>query len=76
MKHLIRWIMTFGLLLTMTGCSGMFKARIEPHPDAPVGADASENVLVRTEGELPVFDFQPRPHWELGPEFPAEGGAP
>ena len=36
MKHLIRWILTFGLLLTMTGCSGMFKARIEPHPDAPI----------------------------------------
>jgi len=37
-----------------------------PHPDAPVGADESENVLRRTEGELPSFDFEPRPHWELG----------
>ncbi|MDP6438113.1 MAG: serine--tRNA ligase, partial [Candidatus Brocadiia bacterium] len=37
-----------------------------PHPDAPVGKDESENVLVRTEGEPPEFDFEPRPHWELG----------
>ena len=37
-----------------------------PHPEAPVGADESENVLVRTEGVEPQFDFKPRPHWELG----------
>ena len=40
-----------------------------PHEEAPVGADESENVLRRTEGELPAFDFEPRPHWELGPEL-------
>jgi len=40
-----------------------------PHEDAPLGADESENVLVRTEGELPQFDFEPKPHWELGPEL-------
>jgi len=37
-----------------------------PHPQAPVGADESENVVVRTEGEMPQFDFEPKPHWELG----------
>ena len=37
-----------------------------PHPDAPPGADERENVVVRTEGEPPEFDFEPRPHWELG----------
>ena len=37
-----------------------------PHEKAPVGADESENVLVRTEGEKPGFDFTPKPHWELG----------
>ncbi len=37
-----------------------------PHPEAPVGADESENVLVRTEGAEPQFDFEPKPHWELG----------
>jgi len=40
-----------------------------PHEDAPVGADESENVLVRTWGEKPLFDFAPKPHWELGPQL-------
>lgn len=37
-----------------------------PHPDVPVGADELENRTVRSEGDLPDFSFQPRPHWELG----------
>ncbi|MCX6030639.1 MAG: serine--tRNA ligase [Chloroflexi bacterium] len=37
-----------------------------PHPSVPVGKDESENVLVRTEGRLPEFDFEPLPHWDLG----------
>lgn len=37
-----------------------------PHPAVPVGKDETENVVVRTEGELPHFDFTPKPHWELG----------
>jgi seryl-tRNA synthetase len=40
-----------------------------PHEDAPVGRDETENVLVRTEGEQPSFDFRPKPHWELGAEL-------
>jgi seryl-tRNA synthetase len=40
-----------------------------PHEDAPVGADESENVVLRTEGEPPRFDFEPRPHWDLAPEL-------
>ena len=40
-----------------------------PHPDVPVGPDESANVIVRTEGELPTYDFQPVPHWELGPRL-------
>ena len=38
-----------------------------PHPDTPVGADESENPLVRTEGTPREFDFEPLAHWELGP---------
>lgn len=40
-------------------------------PDAitPLGKDESENVIVRSEGEIPVFDFDPKPHWDLGPEM-------
>ena len=37
-----------------------------PHPDTPVGAGEEQDVVVRSEGELPSFDFEPRPHWEIG----------
>jgi seryl-tRNA synthetase len=37
-----------------------------PHPDVPVGPDESANVVVRTEGKAPSFDFTPIPHWDLG----------
>jgi len=36
MKHWKHWIVTFGTLLLLTGCSGIFTPRIEPHPDAPI----------------------------------------
>ncbi len=38
-----------------------------PDPSVPVGRDESENVLVRTVGEPRQFDFEPLPHWDLGP---------
>jgi len=37
-----------------------------PADDAPDGPDESGNVVVRQSGEPATFDFQPRPHWELG----------
>lgn len=37
-----------------------------PHPSVPVGKDDTENVVVRTEGEMRGFDFEPKPHWDLG----------
>lgn len=37
-----------------------------PHPDVPVGADESANVLVREVGEVPRYSFELRPHWEIG----------
>jgi len=37
-----------------------------PHPSVPVGPDESHNVIVRQEGALPEFDFEPLPHWDLG----------
>jgi seryl-tRNA synthetase len=44
-------------------------AAIPNLPDArtPVGKDEGENVVLRTNGQLPEFDFQPKPHWDLGP---------
>ena len=38
-----------------------------PHARVPVGPDESANVVVRTEGNLPTYDFTPLPHWEIGP---------
>jgi seryl-tRNA synthetase len=38
-----------------------------PHPSVPEGKDESENVILSTEGEPPKFDFEPLPHWDLGP---------
>ena len=38
-----------------------------PDPDVPLGADESENVIIKTAGEIPEFDFTPQAHWDLGP---------
>ena len=37
-----------------------------PHASVPVGRTADDNLEVRRHGEPPVFDFDPKPHWELG----------
>ncbi len=42
-----------------------------PHPDVPVGEDDSANIVIRSPEELPVFGFEPRPHWEIGPSLGA-----
>lgn len=44
--------------------------RIPNTPDASVPGDGEENNrVVRRCGELPSFDFAPRPHWEIGAEL-------
>jgi len=37
-----------------------------PAEDVPVGKDESENVVIKTIGTKPVFDFKPLDHQELG----------
>jgi seryl-tRNA synthetase len=37
-----------------------------PHASVPVGKSAEDNVVVRTHGTPPVFDFTPKAHWDLG----------
>ncbi len=37
-----------------------------PHTSVPVGKSAADNVEVRRWGAPPKFDFQPKPHWEVG----------
>ncbi len=34
--------------------------------DVVDGADESDNVLLRTVGEIPLYDYEPKEHWELG----------
>lgn len=36
-----------------------------PLDEVPVGAAEDENVVVRTVGEKPKFDFEPKNHWEI-----------
>src|SRR5688500_8772110 len=38
-----------------------------PHASVPVGASAADNAEVRREGSPREFDFDPRPHWDIGP---------
>jgi seryl-tRNA synthetase len=37
-----------------------------PHASVPVGKSAADNVEVRRHGTPRVFDFEPKPHWDLG----------
>jgi seryl-tRNA synthetase len=36
-----------------------------PHASVPPGSGPEQNQQVRTWGEKPRFDFEPRPHWEI-----------
>lgn len=36
------------------------------HESVPYGKDEKDNVVVRTFGEKPDFDFEPKPHYDLG----------
>jgi len=38
-----------------------------PSDATPYGVDESENVVLKTVGEIPQFDFDPQPHWDMGP---------
>jgi len=40
-----------------------------PHASVPRGASSADNPVVRTWGEKRVFDFEPKAHWDLGPEL-------
>ena len=38
-----------------------------PHASVPIGGSAADNQEVRRSGAPRPFDFEPRPHWDLGP---------
>jgi len=37
-----------------------------PDKSVPIGFDETANVVIRTWGEKPEFDFEPKPHWDTG----------
>jgi seryl-tRNA synthetase len=40
-----------------------------PHSSVPVGKSAADNVVVRTWGEPRTFNFEAKPHWDLGTQL-------
>jgi seryl-tRNA synthetase len=40
-----------------------------PHESVPIGKSADDNVEVRRVGVPRAFDFEPKAHWDLGPEL-------
>ena len=40
-----------------------------PHESVPVGASQADNQEVRRWGDPPKFGFEPKTHWDLGPEL-------
>ena len=40
-----------------------------PHEDCPVGASEDDNRELRTWGEPRQFEFEPKPHWDLGEQL-------
>jgi seryl-tRNA synthetase len=40
-----------------------------PHESVPVGRTSEENVEVRRVGEPRVLEFEPKAHWDLGPQL-------
>jgi seryl-tRNA synthetase len=37
-----------------------------PSDSTPVGRDETDNPVIRSWGEMRSFDFEPKPHWDLG----------
>jgi len=40
-----------------------------PHVSVPLGSRPEDNPEIRKWGEIPRFDFKPKPHWEVGEEL-------
>jgi seryl-tRNA synthetase len=40
-----------------------------PHESVPTGASEADNIEVRRWGQPRQFDFEPKAHWDLGPEL-------
>jgi len=40
-----------------------------PHESVVCGVNSEDNPVVRVWGEKPLFDFSPKPHWEIGEDL-------
>ncbi|MBU9711794.1 serine--tRNA ligase [Evansella tamaricis] len=40
-----------------------------PHESAPIGLDEEDNVEIRTWGNIPQFEFEEKPHWDIATEL-------
>lgn len=46
--------------------NGLLNTPNLPDENIPVGLSEDDNLLLKTYGNIPVFDFEPLPHWDLG----------
>ena len=46
--------------------AAMLEIPNRPHESVPEGADENDNPEIRRWGTPRAFDFEPRPHWEIG----------
>ena len=44
---------------------GLLNVPNMPHEHCPFGEDESDNLLIKTVGEIPNFSFEPEAHWDL-----------
>lgn len=51
----------------LTALLGTFPNLVDER--VPEGLDDSENQVAKTVGQKPQFDFEPKAHWDLGPEL-------
>ena len=40
-----------------------------PHSSVPVGKDETDNPVIKTVGEPPGFEFEPKAHWDIGTQL-------
>lgn len=40
-----------------------------PHESVPIGETEDDNVLHKTWGDIPNFDYSPKPHWEIAAQL-------
>ena len=40
-----------------------------PHESVPYGHSEDDNPELRRHGEIPIFNFEPKPHWDLGTDL-------